>query len=37
MKILEYNEFDPGKASAQYKKLRKMLEQDDRGRRVAIS
>ena len=29
MKILEYNEFDPGKTSAQYKKLRKMLEQDD--------
>lgn len=29
MKILEYNEFDPGKTSAQYKKLRKMLERDD--------
>ncbi len=29
MKILEYNEFNPGKVSAQYKKLRKMLEQDD--------
>lgn len=29
MKILEYNEFDPGKVSAQYKKLRNMLEQDD--------
>lgn len=29
MKILEYNEFDPGKAGAQYKKLRKMLEKDD--------